>query len=334
LISQTSSYAIRSLSALARQGGTPVPVGALADLASVPSPFLGKIMSLLARRKIVINRRGKRGGCVLARDPSHITLYDICIALDDPAVQSTCLLGSEPCSDDRACPAHAFWRGHQTKLIAFLMTTTIQDVARFDDAVAHARATLSFEPTAPQAMETIGGPGQVGAVTIITGPVGGGKTTYCEQVVRDAREAGKSVGGITLSIDDTPGRPSELVAIDLRTRSRCVVGRRRAAIGPIPGEVDHWGFDAVAMEWVIRTIRDACPCDVLVVDTIGPIEIEQQGVVADLLEIVDRRDFGRALVTSSPSNVDSLIDRWPNATVITLEPKLGPTLRWSPGQGC
>ncbi|MGE0480611.1 MAG: Rrf2 family transcriptional regulator [Phycisphaerae bacterium] len=132
MLSQGVGYAATALGRIAAAGGTSVLIKDIADDCDIPSAYLAKIINTLARRGIVTTQRGVGGGVVLARAAQSITLFDLCVALDDLIVQPRCMLGVAPCSDERACPAHQFWTGHRAGIVAFLQSTTIADIAAFE----------------------------------------------------------------------------------------------------------------------------------------------------------------------------------------------------------
>lgn len=132
MLSQASGYAATALGYVAAAGGKPMLVKEIAEAAGVPPSYLAKIVQNLAKREIVTTQRGIGGGVTLARAADQITLYDICVALDDPAVEERCMLGTATCSDERACPAHRFWSASRGKCIDFLRQTTLSDIAAFE----------------------------------------------------------------------------------------------------------------------------------------------------------------------------------------------------------
>lgn len=132
MISQASSYAASALGYIASQAGEPVLVKAVARECRVPGPYLAKIVNILARKNLVLTQRGVGGGVVLARPARSITLYDLCVALDDEVLQPRCMLGNAECSGNRACPAHAFCSTSRRQLTRFLKKTTIADLAAFE----------------------------------------------------------------------------------------------------------------------------------------------------------------------------------------------------------
>jgi Rrf2 family iron-sulfur cluster assembly transcriptional regulator len=125
-------YAAKALAHLAGCGQGSVLVREIADATDIPGPYLAKIVNALARKGFVATQRGVGGGVSLARDPESVTLHELCVALDDPIVETRCMLEDAGCSDDRACPAHDFWVAHRDKELEFLQRTTIQDMAAFE----------------------------------------------------------------------------------------------------------------------------------------------------------------------------------------------------------
>ena len=132
MLSQAVGYAASALGHIAAAGGKPVLVKEIADAASLPAPYLAKIIQTLARKGFVVTQRGIGGGVTLARAPGEITMYDVCVALDDPAVHVKCMLGTAQCSDERACPAHKYWSTQRARIHEYLKSMTVADVAVFE----------------------------------------------------------------------------------------------------------------------------------------------------------------------------------------------------------
>jgi Rrf2 family transcriptional regulator, iron-sulfur cluster assembly transcription factor len=132
MLTQAVGYASVALGHVAAAGGKPVLVKEIAEAAGIPGPYLAKIIHSLGRKGLVTTQRGVGGGVTLARPPAEITLYELCVALDDPAVEARCMLGVAQCTDERACPAHRFWATQRGKQIEYLQSMTVADVAAFE----------------------------------------------------------------------------------------------------------------------------------------------------------------------------------------------------------
>lgn len=132
MLSQVVGYAATALGHIAAAGGKPVLVKEIALAADLPAPYLAKIIQTLARKGVVLTQRGIGGGVTLARPAHEISLFDLGVSLDDPAVQAQCMMGTAQCSDERACPAHKYWSCERAKIHEQLKAMTIADIAAFE----------------------------------------------------------------------------------------------------------------------------------------------------------------------------------------------------------
>jgi Rrf2 family protein len=132
MLSQSVGYAATALGYVAAAGGKPLLVKEMAEACEIPAPYLAKIINSLARKQIVLTQRGVGGGVTLARPAEQITLFQLCVAMDDSIVQARCMLGTAECSDERACPAHRFWTAHRARQVDFLRNTTVADICAFE----------------------------------------------------------------------------------------------------------------------------------------------------------------------------------------------------------
>lgn len=131
-LSQSAGYAVLAMSCLEDPGGQPVLVQDVAAWTGAPGPYLAKIFSALARGGLVVGKRGNQGGVILARPAREITLSELAEVLDGSGWRANCLLGLVECSDERACPVHAFWKTEREKIHDELSAVTLADVARFE----------------------------------------------------------------------------------------------------------------------------------------------------------------------------------------------------------
>jgi Rrf2 family protein len=131
-LSQTTGYAILALSCLGGPGGQPTLVRDIARYTGISKPYLSKIMHALAAKGLVETKRGYKGGVALARPPEQITLLDVAEAVEGNQWMCRCMLGLAECSEDRACPVHAFWKPLQEKIGNQLRELTLAQVAEFE----------------------------------------------------------------------------------------------------------------------------------------------------------------------------------------------------------
>ena len=134
-LSQTTGYAIQALACVAEQDGAAMAVKDIAKAADIPAAYLAKIVRALYVRKLVIAKRGFKGGVRLARDPAQITVLQISEAIDGQQYLCQCLLGNEVCSDERTCPTHEFWKSERARIREELSRKTLADVVAFNKSL-------------------------------------------------------------------------------------------------------------------------------------------------------------------------------------------------------
>jgi Rrf2 family iron-sulfur cluster assembly transcriptional regulator len=66
---------------------TPVPVSDIARRQGLGTAFLEQLLRPLKKAGLVAPWRGMKGGYTLARQAEELSLFDILVALDDPAVR-------------------------------------------------------------------------------------------------------------------------------------------------------------------------------------------------------------------------------------------------------
>lgn len=108
---------------------------------------------------------------------------------------------------------------------------------------------------------------------IVTGGRGAGKTTFCRHAVERARAAGLDVAGLLSPARMEAGEKTGILVEDVRTGSR----RLLASVEPLGVRslpMGRWHFSPEAIRWADEVLVRATPCDLLVVDEIGPLELE------------------------------------------------------------
>lgn len=102
MLSQKAKYGLRALVELARADEAQLSAGELSLRAGTPRKFLEAILLELSRNQVVVSRRGKFGGYVLARPASEITFAEVIRIIDGPLALAPCVsprLGFRKCVD-------------------------------------------------------------------------------------------------------------------------------------------------------------------------------------------------------------------------------------------
>ena len=132
-LSQTTGYAVRALRCLQEPGGHPVLVEEIAESTGIPRSYLSKLIHKLAKKGLVMARRGHHGGVVLARPSTVITLEDLSMAIDGVAWRKRCLMGLMGCTAETPCVLHDFWHETLEQILARLRSVTLADLAQHHD---------------------------------------------------------------------------------------------------------------------------------------------------------------------------------------------------------
>lgn len=144
-------------------------------------------------------------------------------------------------------------------------------------------------------------------VVVLSGESGCGKTTLCVQVVSLARARGLVVAGLLTPPRVVDGRKAGMDVEDIRT-GQCrpladaPAESRPGIIGLADGPAtEGWHFHAEGLAWGALVLRRATPCDVLVIDELGPLELVRgQGWIIGL-DVLRGGHYRLALASVRPA---------------------------------
>lgn len=128
LLSNTSQYAIRTISYMAIEKNTIYAASYLVQKLNISDKYLKRILSQLAEKGILKSIQGRFGGYRLAKKPEKITLLEIIEAVEDKNKYFKCFLGFENCSDEKPCSLHRQWSPIRNNILTFLTNTSLDYV--------------------------------------------------------------------------------------------------------------------------------------------------------------------------------------------------------------
>lgn len=164
MFSTKAEYGVRVMVGLARRGdgagapGEPVPLAEIAAKDGLPLAYLEHLVARLRKAGLVDSRRGSRGGYMLARPASEITMAEVVQALEGSIAPIECISeaadGSIVCSresdPEHACPTKLLWTKVRASIVTTLRETTLADLT------AGPRARLDVQvPAAPLQIEPL-----------------------------------------------------------------------------------------------------------------------------------------------------------------------------------
>ena len=132
-VSKKTDYALRALFTLVDHfGGTPIPIRELARRNDVPKRFLEQIMLNLKAQGWVDSVAGVRGGYVLAKNPTEITMGEVVRYFDGILAPIDCVsvTGYQRCSQEPVCRFRRVFFNARNYLAELMDRATLAEVAR------------------------------------------------------------------------------------------------------------------------------------------------------------------------------------------------------------
>jgi Rrf2 family transcriptional regulator, cysteine metabolism repressor len=144
-LSTKGEYASRAMLELSlRYGQGPLHVREISQAQNVPRRFLEQILLLLKRAGYLKSRKGQKGGFVLAKPPSAITVAEVIRVMDGPLAPIDCVsvMAHETCPMEATCGLRWLWKDVRDSVAGILEKTTFADlVARSGRAAAERART-------------------------------------------------------------------------------------------------------------------------------------------------------------------------------------------------
>jgi Rrf2 family transcriptional regulator, cysteine metabolism repressor len=144
MFSTRTEYGVRVMVELARRDGDgPVSLTDIAATEELPLAYLEHLVARLRKSGLVESRRGARGGYLLTRPASDISMAEVVEALEGSIAPIECISqaadGGVVCSRetdaDHVCPTKLLWTRVQGAIVGTLQDTRLSDLVRQRPAV-------------------------------------------------------------------------------------------------------------------------------------------------------------------------------------------------------
>jgi nucleoside-triphosphatase THEP1 len=157
---------------------------------------------------------------------------------------------------------------------------------------------------------------QESRIVVVSGPSGCCKTALCLRVVDAAQARGLLVRGMVSPPRLVAGEKVGIDALDLGS------GERRSLAEPATESTRpvgaRWRFDADALAWGMAALRRALPCDVFVVDELGPMELLHSAGWAGAVDLLRGGGYRWAVVVVRPRLVERFLELFPAGQAIVV----------------
>ena len=157
----------------------------------------------------------------------------------------------------------------------------------------------------------------MGKIILLTGEIESGKSSCCLDVLKIARERRIQVAGLISPGIFEGGEKIAIDALDLKsgTKRRLAELKENQTLGL---ETKRWSFYPEVVLWGNQVLQDAVPCDLLMVDELGPLEFHQQAGWINGFDVLESKAFQVALVVIRPSLIEEASQHWNIAQTIDL----------------
>ncbi|HOP68162.1 MAG: Rrf2 family transcriptional regulator [Dethiobacteria bacterium] len=136
-LSTKARYSARAMIELAaRYGQGPTLLKDIARKQGISEKYLEQLMAPLRASGLIFTLRGNRGGYVLGRDPSEITLYEIINIVEGSLAPVPCVDKEQLCERTSYCVTREVWRRLKEVIIKELQGITLKELASKQEEIA------------------------------------------------------------------------------------------------------------------------------------------------------------------------------------------------------
>ena len=152
---------------------------------------------------------------------------------------------------------------------------------------------------------------------VVTGPRRAGKTSFCRHLAEQACSAGWDVAGV-VSLPYLEGaRKTGIQALDLRSGESRLLASNRPSTGA-GLHFCNWHFCKAVLEWANGVLQNASPCDLLIVDEIGALELKAGGGFTAALPILAVGRYRCAVAAVRMELEQNMRALWPDSSSIRI----------------
>jgi Rrf2 family protein len=138
-LSKKADYALMAMKHLAlRSGAGSVSAREIAEQYDIPVELMAKVLQRLARHGLLLSQQGTRGGYLLARGATLISVADVIEAVDGPLAVTACAT-TEDCDQFAKCNVRdPLWK-IKDRILQALSTCSVHELATdtMAEPVAH-----------------------------------------------------------------------------------------------------------------------------------------------------------------------------------------------------
>ena len=131
ILRRNTDYALRTMAGLTENYNVKsVSTRQISTAGNIPYPLTCKILQTLRKAKLVASSMGPKGGFVLARMPSEISLLQIIEAMQGRVTLNCCLVADDACPRQKDCVVNKKLAGLQQQMEQYLGNITLEELLK------------------------------------------------------------------------------------------------------------------------------------------------------------------------------------------------------------
>jgi len=149
-LSKKADYALMAMKHLAlRSDRGAASAREIAEHYNIPVELMAKVLQRLARKGLLVSQQGTRGGYLLARPATQVSVADVIQAVDGPLNVTACSTTEENCDQYATCNIRdPLWR-IKDRILSALATCSIFEMA--NDTLPDVAMPVTLARRAPAA---------------------------------------------------------------------------------------------------------------------------------------------------------------------------------------
>lgn len=155
---------------------------------------------------------------------------------------------------------------------------------------------------------------------LLSAPSGAGKTAFCAALAEQARAAGWDVAGVLCPPVFENGVKTGILAQNLRTRATrpLAISNAQLPISNYQLPLGQWLFSPSALAWGNEIFASSLPCDLFIVDELGPLELIRGEGWTNALEALRQAKYKIGIAVVRPGLLETAQKLFPRAQALSL----------------
>lgn len=129
-LSKLTDYGTVVMTHMAREPSRIYSATEVAAAIGVTVSTASKILKMLARENLLQSLRGSRGGYLLSRPPSEISIAQVIDAMEGPVGLTECSAAAGLCAQEGSCAIRANWQRINRVILDALSDVTLADMTQ------------------------------------------------------------------------------------------------------------------------------------------------------------------------------------------------------------